>query len=946
MTSSIAFDVIARDKASSTFSRIGKSAETTTQRLVRFGKATGALVGFTALTSAAAGFIKVGGEYSTSLNKIQALSGLTDDKLKAVSSTLESQSGQFAKMGQTTGDAAGGMVELVKAGLSADQALKAVTQTMVLAKAGELDIADASSLVANTLNTFGLKAKDAGKIANYLANAANISSADVSDLAESMKYVAPVAAATGVSLKQTNAILAELSNSGIAASNAGTGFRKFLLSLQAPSGAAAKDLKALNIEVFDASGKMKPLGTVIDILSSKLKGLTDEKRQKILKDVFGLQGISAASVILKNGSRGLETYTKGVGKAGAAQRLAEAQSKGFVGSLRTLKAEVISAAQAEYRQMEPALTTAAKSLEKFLTQMRTGKGAGGQFVDVLKDLAAVAKGALQVLDALPGPVKKFGIEGLIAYGVLRKLTGAFGTMGTSLASPIAKTKQFAAEMTYTETRMASIKTASYALGGALRQLGGVGGMLAVADGAKRSNHALGALEITAGAAAAGFAVGGPLGAALGGTAGYVYALTRAIKGDDKAIKDTLPNIRSYAGTLDDLSGAVTRQTRATILQRLTQSGLIDQLGKMNVSARDAVQAVLGNTAARRRLAAAVDAETDAHKRNQALDTVRKLLGESNAIDQTRLAQLQKNVAIAGTRAELKKAQAALDKFAKTHAAASVSITGIGTVINQLNSVKQLIGEISSSRSKLGSGHHNTGGVGSLLGAGSGGRVGSTSGFNRGDSVSGDAGRATGAVATQMLTVKKALAKFTDKLNTVTSQLAGLKDLKATFLSTFSSDSIFGADLSGGGGISDLIAMQAKQAQQASQLMSDIQKVASMGLSKSLISQLQAQGTSGAEQLHALAGGSVSQIQLLNSLNAQTQASLQGAGLLAGNTVRGGSINADISAASREEQILEKLLKRLEKLHKDDYAVIEIEGEAIVRAIKRRNRRKGVTTAGL
>jgi TP901 family phage tail tape measure protein len=109
---------------------------------------------------------------------------------------------------------------------------------MVLAKAGELDVADASSLVANTLNTFHLKASRAGDIANYLANAANISSADVSDLAESLKYVAPVAAATGRQPQADQRDPGRALQQGIAASNAGTGFRKFLLSLQAPSGAA------------------------------------------------------------------------------------------------------------------------------------------------------------------------------------------------------------------------------------------------------------------------------------------------------------------------------------------------------------------------------------------------------------------------------------------------------------------------------------------------------------------------------------------------------------------------------------------------------------------------------------------------------------------------------------------------------------------------------------
>jgi hypothetical protein len=200
------------------------------------------------------------------------------------------------------------------------------------------------------------------------------------------------------------------------------------------------------------------------------------------------------------------------------------------------------------------------------------------------------------------------------------------------------------------------------------------------------------------------------------------------------------------------------------------------------------------------------------------------------------------------------------------------------------------------------------------------------------------------IESKKMTVKKALEKVTALVSAAADKISSLKDIRAGFAATFSSDSIFGADMSGGGGISALIAMQQQQATQASQLMADIQKVAGMGLSKSLISQLQAQGTSGADALHALASGSSSQIAQLNALNAQTQSSLQGAGLLAGNTVRGGDINADISRAGRDLAVAKAVEHALSKLSLE--AVVKINGEDLVVLIKARNRRKGVATANL
>jgi TP901 family phage tail tape measure protein len=1029
MASSIAFDVIARDKASATFSKIGRSAQSTESRLAKFGRATAGLVGLTSLTTAAVGFIKVGAEYSSSLNKIQALTGASDARMKAAASTLQANSGAYAKLGQTTGDAAGGVVELTKAGLSLSDSLKAVNSTMVLAKAGELSVADASSLVANTLNTFSLKANKAGDIANYLANAANISSADVSDLAESFKYVAPVAAATGVSLKQTNAILAELSNSGIAASNAGTGFRKFLLSLQAPSGAAAKDLKGLGVEIFNARGKMKPLGTVIDTLNQKMSKLTDKDRQKVLKDVFGLQGLSSAQVILKNGSKGLAEYTKGVGKAGAAQKLAESASKGFMGTLKMLRAEVISSAQAAYRNLEPSLTAAAKSLTKFLEQMRSGKGAGGDFASVLKDLGGIVKGVVGFLNGLPGPVKKFGIEGLIAYGVITKLSSGFSSLGAGLVTPIAKIKQFSAEMTYPATRMAAIKTAAYQLGGALRNLAGVGGLLLVTKSMSEADDSARTFERTLGGAMAGFAVGGPIGAAIGTIAGFASSVVSSGKRSAHGFDIAKTAAKEYADTLGVLTGKMTKNTQATVVQSLTKDSdsAVRAAGALGISVNVLARDLMGNAKAHGKVneklregilsgkmmtyanggqARAADVLAQALKGtiHETADGTAKTKGliqsyrearteaAANAKKGRELAAALKGIPTKvatqivqpGGKQSLSDIEKLVDKYKRTPQQVRTLIKALGidvtdaqlkTLIDhsktldqidpkvsvsadtskargQLSTFSSYLNEITHPRVVTVSVKHvgASGGIGGLLGQTTGKSGGRFAGSGRGSDLGG--GRfmsdSMKAAATQTMSIKKALAKFGGALSKATDSLSSLKDLKQTFLDTFQADNPFGADFSNGGTAQTLVDFEAKQAAQAQQLLADIQNLASRGLSKSLISQLQAQGTSGALQLHALASGSNAQISQFNAYDAQTQSSLQAAGMFAGNTVRGGNIDTDIKAAAREEALLNRLVDKLDELmhQKFEGVVINMDSETVVRGIKKRNKRKGVSTAGL
>ena len=208
-------DILARDNASRTFARVGDSAQRSTRGLLGASRAmevtrAASMALATGLGVAAFGIMKVGSDYVDSLNKIQALTGAGNATMKRAAETLEGNASVYAKMGQTTGDAAKGVVELTKAGLSLDKSLKSATATMILAKAGEMETGEAATFVSNTLNTFSLKAKDAGRVVDILANAANKSSADVSDLAETMKYVGPIAAQSGVSVQELGGLMAEL----------------------------------------------------------------------------------------------------------------------------------------------------------------------------------------------------------------------------------------------------------------------------------------------------------------------------------------------------------------------------------------------------------------------------------------------------------------------------------------------------------------------------------------------------------------------------------------------------------------------------------------------------------------------------------------------------------------------------------------------------------------
>jgi TP901 family phage tail tape measure protein len=145
-----------------------------------------------------------------------------------------------------------------------------------LAKAGNLDVADAASIAAKALNAFGLAGSEAVRVADLLAAAANASSADVADISLGLAQVGAGAKQMGVGLQDTIAALALFTNAGIRGQDAGTSLKQMFIQLASPTKQASELMKSLGLNFFDAAGNFVGLEKASGLLQTKLKGLTQE----------------------------------------------------------------------------------------------------------------------------------------------------------------------------------------------------------------------------------------------------------------------------------------------------------------------------------------------------------------------------------------------------------------------------------------------------------------------------------------------------------------------------------------------------------------------------------------------------------------------------------------------------------------------------------------------
>lgn len=322
----------------------------------------GTALGFAGVGAAAAGAAYLAGNFQKQINVLGAVSGTTGAKLKELSG-LAITLGKDARLpGTSAQDAAEALTELSKAGLSVKDAMAAARPVLELSAAAQVDNATAATITATALNSFHLEGTQAQHVANLLAGAANASAGEVTDMAQAMQFAGSAMHTAGQSVDDTATAIAIMSNAGISGSVAGTSLAAAFKALEAPSTKAQAVMKQFGINIYDAKGQMLPMRDIIKQMSGAFQNLTPEVRQHALQTIFGSRAIQAANIVLTQGTDKFDKMSKGVHQANAAQKLAEAQTKGFAGALNALKSNVETVAIQIGLKLLPAATDAANAL--------------------------------------------------------------------------------------------------------------------------------------------------------------------------------------------------------------------------------------------------------------------------------------------------------------------------------------------------------------------------------------------------------------------------------------------------------------------------------------------------------------------------------------------------------------------------------------------------------
>lgn len=306
----------------------------------------------------------VGNDFEAAMSQVKAISGATGEEFEA----LREQALQLgADTSFSASAAAEGMQNLASAGFSVEEIMGAMPGLLDLAASSGADLGVASEIAASAIRGFGLDATDAARVADVFAEASARTNAQVEDLGEAMKYIAPVANAMGLQIEEVTAAVGFLSDAGIKGSQAGTSLRGALSRLASPTEKSAKVMEELGMSFYDTEGNMLSLSGIVEQLQTGMADLTQEQRNQALITIFGQESLSGMLALMDRGPEELKDMTKAFEEAdGSAKEMADVMLDNTAGAMEALGGSIETLAIKLQEIMAPTITSIVEKITEWV----------------------------------------------------------------------------------------------------------------------------------------------------------------------------------------------------------------------------------------------------------------------------------------------------------------------------------------------------------------------------------------------------------------------------------------------------------------------------------------------------------------------------------------------------------------------------------------------------
>lgn len=382
-------------------------------------------------------------DFEASMSQVGAIAGAQGEEFDALRDKAV-QLGKDTVFSST--EVSDAMVEMAKAGWNSTQIIAGMEGVLDAASASGENLSTVSTIMADSMTTFGIEASEAARVADVLTQSANMGTISISDIGQSLKYIGPSAAAAGFSFEDVNTAILAMSQSGIKASQAGTSLRGLFVNLVKPTDDMRAAMNDLGIEITNSDGTFKSLDEILAQLRSSMSGLTDEQKAYYASVLAGKTGLSGMMSLINLSQEEYDALAASIDNCGgAADETAAIMQDNLKGDVEQLMGSLESLAITVMKNLEPVLRQFVQWLEGIVDWFTQLDPAIQNAIVIIGALVAalgpvllvvggIMSGAQQVNNALGVMSKAFQALTNIP-GLLSSVGSAAGTAFSAITSP-------------------------------------------------------------------------------------------------------------------------------------------------------------------------------------------------------------------------------------------------------------------------------------------------------------------------------------------------------------------------------------------------------------------------------------------------------------------------------------------------------------------------------
>lgn len=377
--------------------------------------AIGAAFAVRAIVGSIKSIISTFSEFEAQMAAVKAISGATGEEFKV----LESSALKLGASTVFTATQVGKLQEeFARLGFTVEEIDSATVSTLNLAAATGESLANSAQIAGSTLRAFNLDAEQTQRVTDVMASSFTNSALNLERFKESMKFVAPVARATGFTLEETSSLLMNLADNGLTGSIAGNALKNVFLKLGDANSKLAKKL----------GGPVQGLPQLVEAMK-KLKEEGFSATEAV--DLLDKRSAPAFLALIKN-IEGLESGVDILNMTeGAVNRMAAIRLDTLQGDFTILKSAAEGLSIALGDQFDISLRNIVYSLTNFIQKVTESETA----------LKAIQRTVQFLAAAIIGLTARFAAMGLSAVvNGIRSIGTAMVAMTRATIGATASTK--------------------------------------------------------------------------------------------------------------------------------------------------------------------------------------------------------------------------------------------------------------------------------------------------------------------------------------------------------------------------------------------------------------------------------------------------------------------------------------------------------------------------